>query len=118
MLGTPNQIPRLARRCRDFWLYRLVNGEPGQLLADSGFFASLSRPSSPYTIIAGTAGFRGRWSPFGAEPNDGLVAVAETMISPEDRPITLPVRHTFMMNDRRVRSVVAQVLERAARGAG
>src|SRR5919112_1331211 len=41
MLGTPNQPPRLAQRCRRFWLYRLINGEPGQLLAEPQLFAGL-----------------------------------------------------------------------------
>jgi Alpha/beta hydrolase family len=116
MLGTPNQPPRLARRFRSFWPYRLINGDSGQLLAHSDRFPALRPPTWPYTIVAGTAGPRGRWSPFGAEPNDGLVAVAETLIAPEDEPVVLPVRHTFMMNDRRVRAVIAQVLEPAARG--
>jgi hypothetical protein len=114
MLGTPNQPPRLARRFQNFWPYRLINGSSGQLLARADRFPVLPPPSSPYTIIAGTAGTRGRWSPFGAEPNDGLVAVAETLITPEDRPVALPVRHTFMMNDRRVRAVIGQVLHRKA----
>jgi hypothetical protein len=116
MLGTPNQPPRLARRCRNLWLYRLINGDSGQLLGRAERFPALPRPSSPYTIIAGTAGPRGRWSPFGDEPNDGLVALAETLIVPEDRPVILPVRHTFMMNDLRVRAVIHQVLERAGAG--
>jgi fermentation-respiration switch protein FrsA (DUF1100 family) len=111
MLGTPNQPPRLARRARGFWPYRLINGDVGQLLADPDRFPALPPPSWPYTIIAGTAGPRGHWSPFGAEPNDGLVAVAETLIAPDDVPVALPIRHTFMMNDRRVRAVIAQVLE-------
>jgi Alpha/beta hydrolase family len=116
MLGTPNQPPRLARRFRSFWPYRLINGDSGQLLAHTDRFPALQPPSWPYTIVAGTAGPRGHWSPFGAEPNDGLIAVAETLITPKDEPVILPVRHTFMMNDRRVRAVIAQVLERAARG--
>jgi pimeloyl-ACP methyl ester carboxylesterase len=114
MLGTPNQPPRLARRCGNLLIYRLINGDSGQLLAQAERFPALPRPSSPYTIIAGTAGPQGRWSPFGAEPNDGLVAVSETLIHPEDRPIALPVRHTFMMNDQRVRALIGQVLQRVA----
>jgi pimeloyl-ACP methyl ester carboxylesterase len=112
MLGTPNQPPRLARQFRSFWPYRLINGDSGQLLAHADRFPALPAPSWPYTIVAGSAGPRGRWSPFGDEPNDGLVAVRETLIAPEDEPVVLPVRHTFMMNDARVRAVIAQVLAR------
>jgi hypothetical protein len=111
MLGTPNQPPRLARRFRRLWPYRWINGECGQLLARSDFFSRLPPLSIPYTIIAGTGGRRGGAGLFAGDPNDGLVAVSETLLSPSDRPITFPVRHTFMMNDRRVREVIRQILE-------
>jgi hypothetical protein len=114
MLGTPNQPPRLARRYRRLWPYRWINGECGQLLARPEFFARLPPLSVPYTIIAGTGGLRGRWSPFGSDPNDGVVAVAETLVSPTDLPVTFPVRHPFMMNDHRVRRVIRDLLERVA----
>ncbi|HET7038384.1 MAG TPA: hypothetical protein VFH97_00770 [Gemmatimonadales bacterium] len=111
MLGVPNRPPRLARRVRRIWLYRLVNGDPGQRLADPGFYAELP-PPPPYTIITGTAGPRGRWSPFGDFPNDGLVAVDETLVRDHDRPILLPVGHTFMMARRSVRAAVVEALGR------
>jgi hypothetical protein len=38
------------------------------------------------------------------------VAVEETRLRLDDEIIVLPVGHTFMMNDRRVREVVAGVL--------
>ncbi len=112
MLGTPNQPPRLARRYRRLWPYRWINGECGQLLARPDFFAALPPLSIPYTIIAGTGGRRGDRGPFGEDPNDGVVAVSETLVSLTDQPITFPVRHTFMMNDRRVRRAIREVLER------
>jgi hypothetical protein len=112
MLGTPNQPPRLARRYGRLWPYRWINGECGQLLARPDFFTALPSLSIPYTIIAGTGGRRRGTGPFAAEPHDGVVAVSETLVSPADQPITFPVRHTFMMNDRRVRGVIRQVLER------
>jgi hypothetical protein len=114
MLGTPNQPPRLARRYRRIWPYRWINGECGQLLARPEFFAGLPPLSIPYTIIAGTGGRRGGGGPFAGDPNDGLVAVSETLVSPSDQPITFPVRHTFMMNDQRVRSAIRQILDRMA----
>jgi Alpha/beta hydrolase family len=114
MLGTPNQPPRLARRYRRLWPYRWINGECGQLLARPDFFERLPPLPIPYTIIAGTGGHRGGWSPFGADPNDGVVAVSETLVTPEDQPMTFPVRHTFMMNDRRVRQAIQEVLARVA----
>jgi hypothetical protein len=114
MLGTPNRPPRLAGRYRRLWPYRWINGECGQLLARPDFFAGLPPVSVPYTIIAGTGGRCGGAGPFATDPNDGVVAVSETLVSPSDQPITFPVRHTFMMNDRRVRGVIHKLLERAS----
>jgi hypothetical protein len=43
--------------------------------------------------------------------NDGIVALNETQLSGHDRVITLPVYHTFMMNDRAVQETVIQALK-------
>ena len=110
MLGTPNRPPRQAQRYGKLLAYRWINGECGQLLTREDFFAQLLPLSIPYTIVAGTRSGPGR-SAFGDEPNDGLVAVSETLIAPSDTPITVPAGHTFIMNDRRVLAVVLQVLE-------
>jgi hypothetical protein len=113
MIGTPNRVPRRATRVRQWWPYRVLGGEAGQLLADPAFFAGLPPVTVPYRIIAGTAGRRGRWSPFGAEPNDGTVSVGETRVCSRDSPIVVPVHHTFMLNDREVRRVVVDLLAHA-----
>ncbi len=110
MVGTPNRVPRRATRVRRWWPYRVLGGEAGQLLADPAFFAGLPPIVTPYRIIAGTAGRRGRRSPFGAEPNDGTVSVGETRVSPADSPIVVPVHHTFMLNDPEVRRVVVDLV--------
>jgi Alpha/beta hydrolase family len=110
MLATPNRPPRLARRLHRLWPYRLLCGESGQLIARPEFFALLPPLSVPYTIIAGSAGPKGRRSPFGEDPNDWIVAVEETKLAPDDRPTILPVGHTFMMNDRRVQAAIRQAL--------
>jgi hypothetical protein len=114
MLATPNQPPRLARRLCRLWAYRIICGESGQLLTRAEFFAQLPRPPVPYTIIAGTAGSQGKRSPFGAEPNDWIVAVEETKVVADDQPTLLPVGHTFMMNDHQVHAAIRRALEQAA----
>jgi hypothetical protein len=72
-----------------------------QLLADPQFMTSLPVPGVPTKIYAGTAGPRGRRSPFGAEPNDSVLMVKETML-PNVPHQTFPVLHTFIMNSREV----------------
>ena len=110
MLGTPNRSPRLARRLGMRWTYRRLMGECGANLASESFYRALPVPPVPYTIVAGTAGPRGRWSPFGDEPNDGIVAVSETRIRDDDAVVLLPVTHTFMMNNAEVRAVIRRTL--------
>jgi|SRR5215211_1247160 len=110
MLGTPNRPPRLAKLLGVLWVYRQLMGECGRNLSSPLFYAELPKPCVPYTIIAGTAGPRGRWSPFGDEPNDGLVAVSETLIREDDSVILLPVTHTFMMNNALVHQEIRRVL--------
>ena len=110
MLGTPNRPPLLARRLGVRWVYRRLMGDCGVNLSREAFYASLPPPVVPYTIVAGTAGPRGRWSPFGDELNDGIVAVSETRVRDDDVAALLPVTHTFMMNDRRVQAVIAGAL--------
>ena len=110
MLGTPNRSPRLAQVLGVHPVYRRIMGECGVNLSSPLFYAGLPVPKVPYTIIAGTAGPRGRWSPFGDEPNDGLVAVSETRICDDDPVVILPVTHTFMMNSSGVHEVVRRTL--------
>lgn len=110
MLGPPNQSPRLARRLQRFWPYKWINGDAGQKLADPEFFSAMPRIAVPYTIVAGVGGRRDRWSAFGGEPNDGLVARDETRSDPSDEIVEVPARHTFIMNHPEVRKVIHHVL--------
>jgi hypothetical protein len=110
MLGTPNRPSRLATLLRENWGYRKLTGECGLRLASPEFYETLPLPQVPYTIVAGTGGSRGRWSPFGLEPNDGLVAVSETKIKDDDPVILLPAKHTFMMNNIGVQTAIRRAL--------
>jgi hypothetical protein len=110
LLGTPNRVPRLAKRFHRWWPYRVVNGECGQLLAQPKFFADLPQPAVPTTVIAGNRGWPRALSLFGGEPNDGVVAVEETRLDAAAVLIELPASHTFMMNNRQVRAAVRKLL--------
>ena len=107
MLGTPNQPPRLARYAWRLPPFRWWTGQCGFNLTDPAFFDSLPGLESNYTIIAGIAGPRGNWSPFGDELNDGIVALSETRLSEQERLVQLPVRHSFMMNNAIVQNTIA-----------
>lgn len=106
MLATPNQSPRLARRFQRNPLYRLYTGDAGQLLADPVRMLAIPAPEVPYTLVVGTSGSRGRWSPFGEESNDWIVALSEARLSEGDEIVSLPVGHTFLMNHREVAELI------------
>jgi pimeloyl-ACP methyl ester carboxylesterase len=111
MLGTPNQLPRLAPLAWHVHPFRWWTGSCGFNLTQTSFFEQLPKLRSPYTIIAGVGGPRGVLSPFGQDANDGIVALTETPLEASDRPIQLPVMHTFMMHDPTVQSIVVRALE-------
>ncbi len=110
MLGTPNAAPRLARRLHQLLPYRLALGECGQLLADPAFFAALPPADVPCTVIAGTRGWRGRRSPFGDGPNDGIVALDEARLGDGTPVVEVRATHTFLMDHPEVRRALAAVL--------
>jgi hypothetical protein len=111
MLGPPNQPPRMAALAWKFPPFRWWTGSCGENLTRSAFYQNLPGLNAPYTIVAGTRGPRGRWSPFGMEVNDTVVALSETRLSPTDRVIELPVQHTLMLYDRRVKQAIFQALQ-------
>jgi len=97
LLASPTRVCKAARNFAHHPVAKLLGGEIGQLLADQQFMESLPPTGVPTKIYAGTGGPRGHYSPFGEEPNDGVLTVNETLLP--GVPIqTLPVLHTFIMN--------------------
>lgn len=112
LLGTPNQPSRLARRLRHRPIYRALTGDAGQFLADEARLDALENLDLPITVIAGTAGPKGRRGPFKEEPNDGVVALSEARLSGA-KLHTLPLLHTFLMNSAEVADLIAAPALRA-----
>ncbi|MEO7912766.1 MAG: thioesterase domain-containing protein [Roseiflexaceae bacterium] len=110
MLAPPNQAPLLARRLSEHLLYRLTTRDCGSKLADTTFYETLPQPTIRTTIIAGTAGPRGHWSPFGDQPNDGVVAVEETRLGPDIEVILVASVHTLIMNSPQVTQIICALL--------
>lgn len=111
MLGTPNRPPRRARRVESWLPFKVFARSSGALLASPSAIENIATPTVPYTIIAGTGGYRWLGKPFRGEPHDGVVAVDETRIVDDDQPVLLDVSHTFMMNDRRLQGFVIDLLK-------
>jgi pimeloyl-ACP methyl ester carboxylesterase len=113
MLGPPNQLPRLGERAWQIPPFQWFARDCGYHLAQAEFYASLPILRIPYTIIAGTAGWIGPLSPFGNDPNDGIVSVSETLLvrgEVDPNLLTFPVLHTFIMNHPQVHAAIQQRL--------
>lgn len=109
-LAPPNRVPRAARLFGRNRLSRLLTGGSATLLSDDDFMTALPVPECPVRVYAGTAGYTGRLSPFHDEPNDGVLAVSETVLSPANTPVLVPVLHTFIMNSDVVASDIASTV--------
>lgn len=109
MVAPPNQPPRLAKRGQSFWLYRWFTGDCGRHLADEQFYQTLPPLPVPTTILAGTLGWYGGLSPFDHEPNDSILAVAETKLDEQTEVMTIPANHTLMMSFPQVFRAIMQI---------
>lgn len=111
LLGSPQQPALLAKKLQRNALYRLATRDCGQLLASSARMAGIGAPGIPVTSIVGTLGWRGRLSPFGVEPNDGIVSYAEVSADWLDDVVELRVSHTLLPASRLVAEVVLARLD-------
>ncbi len=97
LLAPPMLACKAAKFFSRFYLYRLLTGEMGQLLADDGFMQRL--PLLPNTkIYAGTGGPRAAWLPFGHQVNDGILSVVEATGGAQVKVLEVPSAHTLIMN--------------------
>jgi pimeloyl-ACP methyl ester carboxylesterase len=109
-LAPPNIVPRAARFFASNRLYRFFTRDSGQLLSNEAFMAALPTPEGVVRVYAGTAGPRGRLSPFRQEPNDGILAVSETQLTTAHAPVLVPALHTFIMNSEAVAEDIASTI--------
>lgn len=107
MLAPPNQSPRLGRFANYLFPYQWFSRECGANLASSEFYECLAPLDCPYTIIAGTAGPVGAFSPFGLKANDAIIGIEETKMRECDRPLQVPAFHSFIMNYAQTKQLTA-----------
>jgi hypothetical protein len=107
-LAPPTRVCKAARILTPRPLAKLLGGEFGQLLANEQFMGSLPSTGVPIKIYAGTGGPRGRYSPFGDEPNDGVLTIEEASLP--DVPLQrIPILHPFIMNSKVVSRDIVRI---------
>lgn len=113
-LAPPTKACMAARKFAPRGIYKRITGEMGQLLARADFMDALPIPEVPTRIYAGINGPRGRYSPFGALANDGILALHETELSGASR-LEVEAMHTFIMLNRDVTQDIIRVIRSLAR---
>ena len=106
-LAPPAMACQAAQKLAPNFGYRLLTGEMGQLLANQSFMSSLPILDMPTFVYAGDGGMTGTLSPFGNEPNDGILSVMETRL-PNARIEIVPSLHTLIMNNRAIAESIIQ----------
>lgn len=111
LLGSPIAASRMAKKLQQQWLYRLLTGDCGQLLASDERMARVAALTIPTTSIVGIKGINGKYSPFFDELNDGVVAVSELAADWIGKEIRVPVMHTLLPASRLVADLVLKNLK-------
>ena len=112
MLGPPNQGSTIARCLSSFRLFEQIAGEGAMELGPKWeqFVKSLATPPFPFLIVAGETQPSGFQNPLLEGASDFVVEVDEARLEGSHSFVTVPVLHSFLMDDARVQDIVTQFL--------
>ena len=112
MLGPPNNGSHLAELLKESRLFRLFCGISGEQLSSGWDKLSnrLSTPACAFAIIAGGQTKAAR-NPLLLGDDDFVVSVTETRLAGATDFTTLPVLHTFLMDDPTVQKYTLRFLQ-------
>ena len=113
MLGPPNQGAAIARRMAPTKLYGWITGTGGLELGPEweAFSERLSTPSFPFLIIAGDVSDRTVQNPLVDGAGDFVVSLEEASLDGAEGIETVPLLHSFLMDDADVTQRVVEYIE-------
>ena len=109
MLGPPNKGSHVVDKLKSLTAYEAINGPAGMEMGTQDGDAPQQLPIANFElgIIAGTRSVNPILSILLPNPDDGKVSLEHTKLEGMQDHISLPVTHTFMMNNE---AVIEQVL--------
>lgn len=110
LLGSPTRPSRIAKYLHKNWLFRLATRDCGDLLSSESRMEQIAPCSVPTTSVVGIRGLYGRFSPFGSEENDGVVAASEVSAPWISEEIKVRVIHTYLPSNRKIAQLIIERL--------
>lgn len=113
MLGPPNQGAAIARRLAPTGLFGMVTGQGGLELGPkwNELVTNLAVPPFPFAIIAGDLSQKPVKNPLVDGSSDFVVSLEETQLDGHVSFTTVPVLHSFLMDDETTQQMVADFLQ-------
>ncbi|MFZ6645406.1 esterase/lipase family protein [Undibacterium sp. TJN25] len=111
LLGSPTSSSRIARKLRNFFVYKLLTGDCGQLLASYERMQAIPAVTVPTTAMIGNRGINGRFTPFGDEGNDSIVSFSEVKADWAEETVHVPVIHAWQPSSWQVADLLLERIQ-------